>query len=182
MIDPLIVRTISIAFAALFLLSAWHKFTTPEQFCENIKNYQLLPLFLVAPVGMLLPVIELILGVGWLNPVAPVETAYASAALLALYAASMGINLARGRIHIGCGCGMSTAAAEQPLSTGLLLRNTLFIAVALATTLPVVERTLGALDYLTMVLALLATVLLYIAASQLLTNRAAMASWSRSHD
>lgn len=182
MIDPLIVRTISVAFAVLFLLAAWHKLTKPEQFRESLKNYQLLPVFLVTPVSMLLPVVELILGVGWLNSVAPVETAYASAALLALYAASMGINLARGRIHIGCGCGVSTASAEQPLSIGLLLRNTLFIAVALVTTLPPVERTLGALDYLTMVLALLATVLLYIAASQLLTNRSAMASWSRSYD
>ncbi len=182
MIDPLIVRTISVAFAVLFLLSAWHEFTAPEQFRESVKNYRLLPAVLISPFCMLIPVIELILGVGWLNAVRPVETAYTSAALLALYAVSMGINLARGRIHIGCGCGVSTASAEQPLSVGLLLRNALFIAVALVTTLPPVERTLGALDYLTMVLALLATVLLYIAASQLLTNRSAMASWSRSHD
>lgn len=182
MIDPLFVRTVSLAFAALFMLSAWHKLTAPGQFRESVKNYQLLPGFLVAPVSMALPVVELVLGVTWLSALRPDLAAYFSATLLALYALSMGINLARGRIHIGCGCGVSTTSAEQPLSVSLLVRNILLVAVALLTTAPSAPRAFGVLDYLTIAFALFATTLLYVAASQLLTNRAAMTSWRNGHD
>jgi uncharacterized membrane protein YphA (DoxX/SURF4 family) len=182
MIDPLIVKTISLGFAALLLLSAWHKLTLPEQFRESVKNYQLLPEALVQPVSLLIPIVELTLGVAWLSGVKLELTACASVALLAIYALSMGINLLRGRIHIGCGCGMSTASAEQPLSVSLLARNVLLMALALLTVLPQTQRNLVGIDYLTMTLALLTTALLYIAASQLLTNRSAMTSWSRGHD
>lgn len=182
MIDPLIVRAIGLGFAALFLMSSWHKLAIPEQFRESVRNYRLLPDLLIAPVSMALPVIELMLGVAWLSAVSPYITAYASAALLAFYACSMGINLARGRVHIGCGCGMSTTAAEQPLSAGLLTRNVVLVFAALLTTLPSSDRIIGGMDYLTLALALIATVLLYIAASQLITNRSAMASWRRDHD
>lgn len=182
MIDPLIVRTVSLAFAALFLLSAWHKLTAPQQFRESVKNYRILPGFLISPVSMALPVLELLLGVAWLAAIRPDLAAYTSATLLALYALSMGVNLARGRIHIGCGCGVSTASAEQPLSISLLVRNIFLVLVALLTTVPSAPRTFGVLDYLTIAFALFATMLLYITASQLLTNRAAMTSWRDAHD
>ena len=182
MIDPLIGKAISLGFAALFLLGAWHKWSTRRHFRETLENYQLLPTTLVAPASFLIPLLEALLGVGWLSGFLTSVTATISVALLGIYAMSMGINLLRGRVHIGCGCGLSTASDEQPLSLSLIFRNIVLMAMAWATTLPHSTRPLGAIDFLTLVLALLASALLYVAASQLLTNRSAMASWSRSRD
>jgi len=182
MIDPVLVRAISLAFAALFMLAAWHKLREPEQFRESVRNYQLVPGFIVPVISMALPVLELMLGVAWLSAVRLDLAAYGSVALLALYAISMGINLMRGRIYIGCGCGMTTTSAQQPLSLSLIFRNLLLMSAALLTTAPAAARTFGFIDYLTLSMALIATTLLYIAASELLSNRTAMASWSRHRD
>ena len=58
-----------------------------------------------------------------------------AALLLGLYAAGIVVNLRRGRRHIDCGCGVGSRA--QPISAGLVVRNTVLIglcgAVASAT-------------------------------------------------
>ena len=59
-----------------------------------------------------------------------------AAALLLLFAAGMGINLARGRRHIDCGCFQS--ALKQTLNWKLVIRN-----IALALLLGVVLLTPG---------------------------------------
>jgi hypothetical protein len=53
---------------------------------------------------------------------------------------------------------------------------------ALAATLPASERSFGAVDYVTLVAGLLAMVLLYGAANQLLNNNAAIGTWRNRHD
>ena len=53
----------------------------------------------------------------------------AAAILLGLFSVAIGINLARGRSHIDCGCFQS--ALRQQLSISLLVRNGFLIALAL---------------------------------------------------
>ena len=180
MSDPFVVRIISLGFMLLFVLAAAHKLTGLATFQAVLTDYRLLPPTLVPLIALAVPVLELLLGVGWLISAYTPTVAYTSAGLLTAYTVAMGINLIRGRVHIGCGCGFGGASPDdQPLSVGLLLRNVVLVIVALLATFPVPERQLGIVDNLTLVAALLASTLLYAAANQLLQNGAAISSWRK---
>ncbi len=180
MSDPFVVRTVSLGFALLFVLAAGHKLTGMAAFQAVLNDYQLFPPRLVALIARVVPLLELLLGVGWLVSAHTSTVAYASAGLLVAYTAAMGINLIRGRVHIGCGCGFGGASPDdQPLSVGLLLRNVMLVIVALLATLPVPDRQLGIVDNLALVAAVLASTLLYAASNQLLRNGAAINSWRK---
>lgn len=183
MLDPLVLKLVSIAFGLLFLLAAVHKLTELQKFRATLSAYEVLPELLIAPASMLVPSIEILLGVAWLLALQPVFVAFASAVLLFGYTSAIAINLFRGRIHIDCGCGMaSTAGSDQQLSWGLVARNAILIITALTATLPAGERAIGVIDYVTLVAGLLAVVLLYGAANQLLNNGAAIGTWRNRHD
>lgn len=183
MIDPLVGRAIATAFALLWLLAAWHKVSAGERFVATLGEYRLLPTALTRPVARVLPMVEAALGLAWLTGLAPGWTAALTAALLGAYALAIAINLARGRVHIDCGCGLGAAAAADPsLTWWLVARNLVLGIVAMAAVLPLSQRELGLLDWLTLVFALLACVALYAGVSQLLRNGAAIASWRKSRD
>jgi hypothetical protein len=182
MLDPLVLKLVSICFGLLFLLAAVHKLTAFQTFRGTLAAYQLLPTALVAPASIIVPVFEALLGAAWLLAIAPVLIAFASTALLAAYTIAITINLLRGRIHIDCGCGIaSSAGRDQQLTWGLVVRNSLLIITALAATQPAGDRTIGILDYATLVAGILAIVLLYGAANQLLNNGAAIGTWRKRH-
>ncbi|MCH7982042.1 MAG: DoxX family membrane protein [Proteobacteria bacterium] len=103
MIDPLLTKAIALGFAVLFIGAAWHKLSGVDRFEAILSEYRLLPTFMNRTLAMLIPVIELLLGVGWISGLQPRTTAMVSAALLATYALALGINLVRGRIFIDCG-------------------------------------------------------------------------------
>ncbi|EGD59238.1 Methylamine utilization protein mauE [Novosphingobium nitrogenifigens DSM 19370] len=117
-----------IVFAGAGLAKLRHR----ELFPGVVANYRLLPPALEAPVALLLPFVEVVLGVGliasgltggklaWLG--------WPAAALFLGFAAAMAINIRRGRAHIDCGCGRSQL--RQPLSWGLVVRNGVLAALA----------------------------------------------------
>ena len=183
MIDPLLVRAISVACALLLLLSAWHKVAARDRFIAALGDYRLLPAALLQPAAVLIPASEAVLGVAWLAGHEQGAVAMLTAALLALYAAAIAINLWRGRVHISCGCGFGGASGtDQQLSWWLVARNVLLGAVAVLAALPAASRELGFYDWLMVVLALAACGTLYAGASQLLRNGAAISSWRRLRD
>jgi hypothetical protein len=182
MLDPLVLKLVSIGFGLLFLLAAVHKLTALHKFRATLTAYEILPSPALAPVSMMVPIIELMLGAAWLLAMQAVIVALASALLLAAYTSAIAINLLRGRIHIDCGCSMGASAGrDQQLSWGLVARNSLLIVAALTATVPASDRTIGLVDYVTLVAGLLAVVLLYGAANQLLNNAAAIGTWRNRH-
>jgi len=183
MIDPLIGRVIAAGFALLWLLAAWHKVAARERFVAALDDYRLLPEAVLRPAAWLIPVFEAALGLAWLTRFAPGVVALLTAALLGVYAAAIAINLWRGRVHIGCGCGFGVASTDDPpMSWRLVVRNLLLGAVAIVAGLPPTSRDLGLLDGLTLVFVLLASALLFAGASQLMRNGAAIASWRKPRD
>ncbi len=178
MIDPLLPTAIALGFAFLFVAAAWHKLSARGRFEAILRDYRLLPEFLVRPIAMLMPVIELTLGLGWISGLSPRATALASAVLLAMYALAIAINLMRGRIYIDCGCGFGTSTGEeQALSSSLVARNILLIGLALLPLAPTTGRDLGTIDFLVVVGSVLTAILLYAGSGQLIRNRAAIITW-----
>lgn len=183
MLDPLVLKVISINFGLLFLLAAAHKFSTAQQFRVILEEYQVMPRALAGPVARIVVLLEMMLSIGWFTGYRPQLVALSSAALLAIYTSAIGVNLLRGRIHIGCGCGVAgSAAGDQQLSSGLLLRNSVLIGIALVAAIPTTVRSFGVVDYITLSATLLASALLYLAANQLLANGAAIGTWRNRHD
>jgi hypothetical protein len=183
MLDPLVLKLVSLGFALLLLLAAVHKLTALQTFRATLAGYEIMPGALVAPASILVPIIEAMLGTAWLLNQQPVFVALATAALLASYLSAIAINLVRGRVHIDCGCSMgSSAGRDQQLSWGLVARNSILIVAALTATVPASERAISVLDYVTLVAGLLAIVLLYGATNQLLSNGAAIGTWRNRHE
>jgi hypothetical protein len=184
-VDPLFVKWASAAFAALLLLAARHKFASIPVFRAVLLDYRLLPQALLAPAAWTIPSVELLLAAAWIatwtGAVPVIIPAAATAALFAAYTYAIAVNLLRGRRYVTCGCGL-TGGDGEPLSWSLVSRNLLLVALALAAALPAPARKVGAADYAILAATLLASALLYLAASQLLQNAAAFGSWRRGRD
>ncbi len=178
MVDPLLLKVIAFGFAVLFIGAAWHKLSGLDRFEAMLRDYRLLPALVSRPLAMLIPGIELTLGLSWISGLLPRITALVSASLLATYALAMGINLLRGRIYIDCGCGFGASTeSEQALSWSLVARNILLIGLAVLPLVAVAERDLGMTDYVVVVAGLLTAILLYAGSGQLIKNRAAIKTW-----
>ena len=191
MLDPLILRIISVGFALLFIFAAAHKFNNKLQFLGILEAYQILPGTMPGLAVNVIPALELMLGLAWaLTALLLVQITLLplmSAMLLFTYAMAIAINLFRGRSYIDCGCGFSSLAGSarsesnsggiQQLSKALVLRNCVLGVVALIAGASPSSRDLGFMDFLSLVTASFTLVLLYGAFNQLLVNRNIIGAW-----
>lgn len=183
MLDPLLFRLISFLMALLFGLAAMHKLNDATGFRGILAAYDVLPSAWVSPIAFAIPMLEIALGFAWLFAWRPELISLASVLLLSSYVLAIGINLLRGRSYIDCGCSFSSVNASgddnsvQQLSVWLIYRNLLLIGLAYSAGLEVGTRSIGTLDYFSLVAALLALAFVYAAFNQLLINHNAIDSW-----
>jgi uncharacterized membrane protein YphA (DoxX/SURF4 family) len=123
---------IRVLVSLVFLTAAYGKLRHWTAFAGVVANYRLLPDVLVAPAAYLLPLVEALLGAALLLGLGSPGPEVGAAVLLLLFALAMGINLARGRRAIDCGCFQS--ALKQSLSWKLVFRN-LVLSLLLGVTL-----------------------------------------------
>lgn len=169
-----------LAFALLFAAAGLHKLRQFTEFRDTVSDYELVPAALVTPAALLVIAMELVIVVALLVSVWVPFGSVAAAALLAGYAIAIGINLARGRDSIDCGCGGSSL--RQPISGWLVLRNLLLAGAASAAGAGTADRALGAWDYGLAVIALLALAILYRATEQLLANQPRLRRLGSAHE
>ena len=191
MIDPLLLRIISLGFALLFLIAAAHKFGNREHFRASFEAYEIIPVSLSALVTKIIPPLELLLGVGWLAfGLFTIEfklVTLVSIGLLASYALAIGVNLKRGRNYIDCGCSFASSNAanadsgSQQISLGLFYRNVLLIVMAIVCTIPASDRSLQLIDFFGLLFSVIALILLYGTFNQVLTTRNTINSWRRTN-
>ncbi|MEP6884201.1 MAG: MauE/DoxX family redox-associated membrane protein [Gammaproteobacteria bacterium] len=112
---------IRVLVSLVFLTAAYGKFRHLTALQGVVANYRLIPDMLVVPVAYLLAPVEALLGTALLLGLGSPWPELGAAALLTLFAAAMGINMARGRRHIDCGCFQS--ALKQTLNWTLVFRN-----------------------------------------------------------
>jgi hypothetical protein len=121
--------------ALVFLTAAWGKARNRLVFQGVVANYRLLPDALVVPFALALPPIEALVGVSLPFGLFSPWSELAAGGLLALFALAMGINIARGRRNIDCGCFQS--ALKQTLNWTLVARNgVLVLALGVAAAAP----------------------------------------------
>jgi hypothetical protein len=174
-LDPLGHALLAAALAVLWGHAALVKLRDLDRLEGVVADYRLLPAALARAASRVLPVLELAVAAGLVLAATRPAAALASAALLATSAAAVGINLARGRRSIDCGCG----GTPRPIQPWLVGRNLVLAAASLALLAPVGARALGGLDALNAAMALAVAIGLYATLEQWLHNRQAMREAAR---
>jgi hypothetical protein len=165
MIDPAIGALLAGAFALLFASAALHKYLHPAHFAAVFAAYRILPPALT-PVARLVWILEVTISAGLLVRGARAGAAAAGICLLLLYALAIGINLARGRRDLDCGC--AGPNERRPIAPWMVTRN-LLLALGLATLLlPWGTRVMTAADALTVGTGTAVAALLYMSLDTLL--------------
>ena len=113
----------------VFLSASIPKLFAPREFRRALTNYQLLPVWLVAPVAAWLPRFELLIAAVLLTGVAITITATVAGLALLAFSVAVGVNLARGR-SIECGC--FGGASPRRITWRLVLRDVVLVAAAFA--------------------------------------------------
>jgi uncharacterized membrane protein YphA (DoxX/SURF4 family) len=104
---------VQIALGAVFVAAALPKITDPPAFAHMIYNYRLVPGVLVNTLALVLPWIELIVGILLIVGAWRREAALVAALLLLVFLGAIGWNLARGHA-IDCGCFDVRSAGKTP--------------------------------------------------------------------
>ncbi len=143
-LDPVVSWTLRIFLSALFARALAGKLVDPSGFAAALRGYELLPGALVGVVASALLGVEVLLVPALLVPVTAAAASLAAATLLLVYAAAIGINLARGRRDIDCGC--AGPGTRQTLHEMLIPRNVVYASMAAAAALPAAVRSLAWLD------------------------------------
>jgi uncharacterized membrane protein YphA (DoxX/SURF4 family) len=117
-----------IVLGGVFLYAGFDKVLHPAAFAEAVFNYQILPDFLVNLTAVILPWLELTLGVLLISGIWIPGSAVLGTLLLAIFMGAMVFNLARG-LDIDCGC-FSLSASGGRLTLRTILRDAVFLLPA----------------------------------------------------
>ena len=104
---------VQIALGAVFVASAIPKLVDPPAFAHMIYNYRLLPGTLVNALALVMPWIELLVGILLVLGAWRREAALVAALLLLVFLGAIGWNLLRGHA-IDCGCFDVRSAGKTP--------------------------------------------------------------------
>jgi hypothetical protein len=167
LVDPAIGYVILTSGALLFASAGIHKLRGLSRFTAIFGAYRLLPERLARPVAWLVPFVELGAAVALLWPPGGQRAAVVPAvALLVVYAGGIGINIARGRRDLDCGCVMGQG--RRAIAAWMVYRN-LALAVLLGIAgSPWSSRPLNGVDLLTILGSVIAGAMLYASADRLL--------------
>lgn len=113
---------------AVFIYASYDKILHPLAFAQAVYNYRILPDALVNLTALVLPWLELLLGLClaagfWLPGATMISTG-----LLMVFIGSLAFNQMRG-LDISCGC-FSTQTTEGPADLWTVVRDLIFLAVS----------------------------------------------------
>jgi rhodanese-related sulfurtransferase len=114
--------------AGIFIYASIDKIAHPAAFAKDVYNYQILPDALINLTALLLPWLELFLGVCLLTGIWLPGAVLAVNGLLLLFLAAFVFNLARG-LDVNCGCFGASGLGPSMSTGGYLLRDVCFLAL-----------------------------------------------------
>ena len=115
----------------LFLAACVHKIGHPASFALDVATYQLLPLGTVNLFALIVPWVELLVGLMLVLGVRVRAAALVTSGLMVSFMIALGWALVQG-LDMSCGCFASQAAAEyDPISWRTMLRDASWLALGL---------------------------------------------------
>ncbi len=113
----------------VFVAAAWFKILQPYAFALSVATYRILPLGAVNALAIVLPWIEIVVGLALVLGVWTRAAALVVAGLLVVFTGAIGSAIARG-FQMSCGCFSSQQAAAE-IGTRTLLRDGAWLVGAL---------------------------------------------------
>lgn len=113
----------------VFVYASYGKILHPQAFALAVYNYQLMPDALVNITALLLPWLELLLGLCMIFGLWMPGVTVAGTGLLVVFLGALVFNQICG-LDIHCGC-FSTEITKGPAGLGTVLRDVVFLAVSL---------------------------------------------------
>lgn len=126
--DHFLYHAARIILGLIFLFACYDKILNPNEFAQVVYNYRVLPDSLVNLTAVLLPWVELMLGLSLLLNVWIPGAALLGNLLLLSFFCMLVFNLARG-LNVNCGC-FSTATGESASGILTVLRDLSFLTVS----------------------------------------------------
>lgn len=111
----------------MFLASAVGKIADPAGFADSVAAYRILPNFLVNPFAMVLPWVEVFIGLFLINGVAVSSGALLAIALNFVFLVAVASAMARG-LDIECGC---FTVAKSKVGWELMARDLILLGMSL---------------------------------------------------
>jgi uncharacterized membrane protein YphA (DoxX/SURF4 family) len=118
------------AMAAVFIAAALPKIAAPDLFAGNVFNYKMLPPWGVNTLALVLPWLELLIGLGLLLGVWARASAVTMAALMVIFITAYVTARARG-LDISCGCFAVGEGAEHASPVWIVLRDVAMLGATL---------------------------------------------------
>jgi len=112
---------------AIFVYAGLVKIADPLGFALALYNYHILPAWMINPLAICLPWVEVIIGAGLLAGIMIPGGAFVVSGMLAIFAVVTGISLIRG-LDIACGC-FSTSAGAEPITWLYVVRDLLLLGM-----------------------------------------------------
>ncbi len=127
--NPVVFNTIRIFMGLVFLYASYDKILNPEAFAKAVFNYQILPDTAVNIAALVLPWLELLIGLSLVAGIWLEGSTVISTSLMAIFISSLIFNQIRG-LDINCGC-FSTDATDDYISIWTIIRDVLFFLFSL---------------------------------------------------
>jgi hypothetical protein len=132
--------------AGIFIYASLEKIAHPAAFAKDVYNYQILPDTLINLTALVLPWLELFLGLCLLAGIWLPGAVLTANGLLIVFLAALVFNLARG-LDINCGCFSTGSEAPAMSTTYYLIRDVAFLVIGaflfVSVFLPAVGRRKG---------------------------------------
>jgi putative oxidoreductase len=105
----------------IFVYAGLVKIADPQGFAHALYNYHILPAWLINPLAICLPWVEMLAGASLLVGIMIPGGALVVSGMLAIFAVAIVVDLIRG-LDIACGC-FSTSAAAEPITWLYVVRD-----------------------------------------------------------
>jgi uncharacterized membrane protein YphA (DoxX/SURF4 family) len=105
----------------MFIYVAYNKLINPEEFAKAIKNYDMMPFWIINIMAIILPYIELFSGIFLILGIFKKGSSMIIAISLFIFIIALTTAYARG-LNIDCGCGFSSLIQEKASKNELLIR------------------------------------------------------------
>jgi len=113
---------------SIFIYAGIYKIINPENFARTIKNYELIPTFLIETITYMIPWLELILGIMIITGLLLREASFFSTVLLVTFLIVIIISKFKGNLN-DCGCFPNTFFLESNNFAFLIIRYLFFILI-----------------------------------------------------
>lgn len=112
--------------AGVFICASLHKINFPAEFADNIAGYLIVPHWLINPLAVFMPWLELVSGLFLLAGVRVRAASVLIGAMLAMFTVAVAVAMIQDT-PIGCGCFQSVGEA---ISWWTVLRDLVWLAMA----------------------------------------------------